>query len=317
MKKIFCKEGKSMKFFMETCEEKLSVQKLILTHHGTMCKKYSQDCIELVPYLPGFKLKFGVAKKHALYSYKFIQDSVASGILQNLKNYEVKPESWVGGKTKAPKPRKFYTSADESKMIDYVKFNPGQASSRSYWEFALSNGLGLDHSSNSLVHHWKYVLPKRYNMNFILEKLRLPNESNLLSPTQNFEQEENASTASEYTPQKETNLKRKSKSPFSLSKKLKTTQSSPEISQMQTFEDYTQIQVRVTGQERKVFDMQHLRRLVFCYNIAEYFQKLVDICRRSSCCCLEEAQVAQVLIQCQGDVHSTISFFSSYSSKNA
>ena len=139
------------KFFIEACDVKATVKKLVSKHGGILKVQYTQDCIHLAPYDTRDALAFAQTFDHPVYSYKFVIDSNSLGEDQSLNDYLLITQGF-GSK----KQRLMYSRADEKAMEDYVDEHPGTVSSVKFWEKAYTDGLNK-HSPESMRRHWRLV----------------------------------------------------------------------------------------------------------------------------------------------------------------
>uniref|UniRef100_A0A7S3I8P5 BRCT domain-containing protein n=1 Tax=Fabrea salina TaxID=342563 RepID=A0A7S3I8P5_9CILI len=314
MEKLFVSGKKPLKFFMETCEEKRSLQKLISKHGGQVSRSYLPGCIELVPYEKDFRLKAENAKKHPVYSFKLIHDSVNLGEMQDLQEYEIKAAYAPG--IKKSNARKKYTPEEDAEILAYVEKNPGKTGSLKYWEQALASGLSSEHSAESLRHHWKFHKPKKEN---VAEKTPKPE-------TPSPQKKPKTATPQSFSPGKisvpsrSSSARKKFTTPsgggFDLTSMMGSAKSN--ISAMaegflklgSRFEDHNQIKICVSTEGRKVADMGYLKKKCIDAKIPEHFMRLVDVCKQHSGKELQEEDVARILVSNQGRVGATVSYFS-------
>ena len=266
MSKIFVQGKKSMRFFMVECPERKKIAGLIEKNGGKLGSLRDSECIEIVPYDVNFTLTNKVS--HPLYSFKFIEDSVLLKSLQDLKDYRMSRLS------KASKPtRTAYKIEDDEKMKKYVDTHSGNPAVVKFWDNALMKGLDLDHTADSLRHHWIKVIP---NKNSPIKPVVLPmkrnseNESPYLTPQKRAKEE-----------------------------KIKL----PDEDEMKS------IRVVVRNSRRDIYDFGDI--IVRCEDedIDERFDRLVEVCSTAAGKRISKQEVLKVLIARSGEVKNTVEHF--------
>ena len=139
---------------MENCTERAGIAKVLEKHGGKLVKEREADAIELVPFEVGAPFSNKVA--HPVYSYAFIKDSVSLKQIQDLKDYRMAKLTLA-----TPGKRNPYTAEEEAKMKKYADSHSGSPAVVKFWEDALAKGLDVEHTADSLRHHWHRVMPNK------------------------------------------------------------------------------------------------------------------------------------------------------------
>lgn len=156
MSKLFTQHKKPITFFMESHSKRKALQQQIESRGGKLLTSRQPDAIELLPYDLGTPFSSTVSRQ--VYSYKYIKDCIAANQVLDLKSYSLVKQSLMkSGK------RKMYKAEDEEKIRNYIESHAGSPYSIKFWKDALSKGLDLEHSADSLRYHWKDVMRKRRN----------------------------------------------------------------------------------------------------------------------------------------------------------
>ena len=151
---IFKSGNDPIVFHMIECPEQKDVKALILGHGGVFSEDLTSNSVDLIPYEINFILK--QEYNHAVYSYKFVHDSVALNCLQPLKLYEITRYPIVLHTQSLKLP---YTKEEDQAMINYVREHIGNPSNITFWKVAMGK-LGTGHSADSLRAHWKIIKQK-------------------------------------------------------------------------------------------------------------------------------------------------------------
>ena len=261
---------KSMKFFMVECPERKKIAGLIEKNGGKLNSLRDPDCIEIVPYEINITLANKVS--HPLYSFKFIEDSVLLKSLQDLRDYR------MSKLTKANKPtRNAYKIEDDERMKKYVETHTGNPGVVKYWDDALMKGLDVDHTADSLRHHWTKVIPKKNTTTkpIVLPSKRLAeNESPYLTPQKRAKEE-----------------------------KLKL----PDEDKMKS------IKVVIKNSRRDIYDFGDINFKCENEEIDEKFDKLVEICSAIAGKRISKQEVLKALVARTGEVKPTMEHFKEYS----
>ena len=255
-----------MKFFMVECSEYKTTSGLIEKHGGRMVTLREADCIELVPY--SVNSAFTSKISHPVYSFNFIKDSISLKQLQDLKEYRMSKLMPVKKPT-----RNAYKLEEDEKMKKYVETHLGNPGVVKFWEDALSSGLEIEHTADSLRHHWIKVIPRRGSP---MKPVVLPvkRESNPSTPFQ--------------TPQK----------------KIKE-----EKIILPNEEEMKSIRVVVKSSKRDIYDFSDINVKCDDEEIDEKFDRLVEICSKAVGKRLSKQEVLRSLLARNGEVKTTINHF--------
>lgn len=254
-----------MKFFMIECPERKAIKALIEKHGGKMAALRDSDCIELVPYEPNFVMNNRVS--HPVYSYTFIADSVTLKQLQSLKEYRMSRLATVKRPTRNP-----YRVEEDEKMKRYVDTHSGNPAVVKFWEDALNKGLDLDHTPDSLRHHWAKVLPNKTSPT---KQLSIPTKrSEFSTPAQ--------------TPQKKFK-----------EEKIKL----PDADEIKS------IRIVVNSSSRNVYDFAEINNKCEEEEIDQKFDKLVEICSALANKRLSKQEVLRALVARNGLIKATFEHF--------
>lgn len=266
MAKVFVQGKKSMKFFMVECPERKKIASLIEKNGGKISALRDSECIELVPYEVSFTLTNKVS--HPVYSYNYVKDSVLLKEVQDLKDYRMSILTSVKKPT-----RNSYKAEDDEKMKKYVETHSGNPAVVKFWDDALNKGLEVNHTADSLRHHWIKVLP---NKTFPIKTVGLPSkrQSEVYQPDQ------------------------------SPTKKLKE-----EIIVVPDEEELKSIRVVVKNSRREIYDFGEINNRCEDEEIDAKFDKLVEICSALSGKRVSKQEVLRSLVARKGDVQATIGHF--------
>lgn len=158
-------------------------------------------------------------------------------------------------------------------MKKYVETHAGNPAVVKFWENALSKGLDLDHTADSLRHHWIKVLP---NKNSPVKPIAIP-------------------------------AKRiNDKSPFSSpQKRIKE-----EKIKLPDEDEMKSIRVVVQNSKRVVYDFEEINFKCEEENVDLVFDRLVETCSKISGKRLSKQEVLKALLARNGVVKTTIEHFS-------
>lgn len=154
MSKLFTAQKKPIQFFMEPHQKRSAIQKQIEKHGGKLLTSRKPDTIELVPHDIGTPFSSSITRQ--VYSYKYIKDCISAHQVLDLKDYSLVKHSLIKSGT-----RKGYRAEDEEKILKYIESHDGSPYSIKFWKDAISKGLDLSHSADSLRYHWKNIMIKR------------------------------------------------------------------------------------------------------------------------------------------------------------
>ena len=267
MSKIFVHGRKSMKFFMKECPERKNTAGLIEKHGGKMVKTREPDTVELVPFDVNFVLTQNVSQP--VYSYNLVKDSVSLKQVQDLREYRM--SRLTSAKRVSRKP---YRSEDELKMKNYVDTHAGNPAVVKFWEDALKKGLDLDHTADSLRHHWTKVLPRKNAgpSQVTLPFKRKANEENVIIPTKKKYKEEKVVIPDE--------------------------------------DEMKSIRVVIKDNKRNIVDFNDVNVKCEEEEIDKKFELLVDVCSSAAKRRVSKQEVLRALVARNGVVKNTIDHFS-------
>ena len=155
---IFVQNGQSLCFYMDACPERERVESIVTAYGGQLVDEPTSNSIELVPVKRQDQLR--TTKRHQVYSFELVADSLRQGELVPMKDYEFKRE-FLSRNQRKIKPRQKYSQRDNQLMIEYQRRMPGNPASSKYWENAIDSGLALRHPPHSLRHHWQHIILKQ------------------------------------------------------------------------------------------------------------------------------------------------------------
>lgn len=301
---IFTSGKQGLKFYMAECDERAKTVQLIENYGGRLVKKPKPDAITLVPYDKLFEVKADTAKPQLIYSYKLIEESINYGNLQDLSEYKinVKVITKSEGRVK-------YSKEDEAAMAEHARTHPGKKNSVRYWEIAISSGLTVKHSAESLKHHWCHYInslkareestpakKEQANYSFVSKKKERV-EINLTESTPRKKQPEELKTPHSFS-------KTKMLSQFD---SVKSKFSSARISD--AFDNPNDICIIVGPSGRRVVDYRLLETKAEESNVHQSFEFLIRRCCEVSGKALSEKEVLAQLLAEGGDMDRTILTF--------
>jgi hypothetical protein len=275
---------------MAPCVERDEVIALIKDNGGEFIEEWSPESIDLLPYEINFILKQEFS--HAIYSYKFIHDSVALKYLQPLVLYELTRFQPLPLPEVSKKP---YTESENRAMENYVKTHIGKPNSIQYWKRAQEE-LKLNHSLESLKAHWNFLRQKSAK-----KKAETDKKPVLKNNKQNF--------LNTVTPKPEVNNRLVGKDYGS---DVKSKENVSEVSDI----NHT-ISLNLPDFKRKTekTDQSIKKTKIIPAQASEIseiealFKTLIEICSYKSQKPISPSYVAKVLIDFDGLVESTIKFF--------
>mmetsp|Transcript_26156 Transcript_26156/g.46527 ORF Transcript_26156/g.46527 Transcript_26156/m.46527 type:complete len:320 (-) Transcript_26156:2260-3219(-) len=161
---IFRTESVPVKFYMKQCPMAVKLKKRIESQGGQLYFNNQEGCIPLGIYEPGDTFAMGLDSPPLMYSYRLIDDSIKAGRLLRLFRYRILEKL---GEAKPKVKRVKFSIADDRKILEYVRQNPGSTMSVSYWEKATKKGFFTNHTADSLKQHWLWITDKRVKKNAI------------------------------------------------------------------------------------------------------------------------------------------------------
>jgi hypothetical protein len=314
----------NLDFTMQDCSLFPLVKLMIEKEGGALSFVPKPGAIELVPFQANYELK--TEPVEPVYSYKLVQDSAMVGQLQPFDNYRIKtsakPQVKVSYQTLLKQGRSLYSEEDDQVIKTFVLLHPGKPNSLAYWRDALSKGLGVQHSDESLRQHWRQLnQPKE-----TLKEMKTPpsrrrqankysfvkrvsfTKDNLgsMQPIEEAVTEEQSGESGvskrKHSPDVSDSRKRL------LIKDAPATLPQSQDVDIKDISDLIKVKVMNDG-SRQILNITKLEQQCKELDVPNQFQKLVDRCRKASRQYLEETEVLAELRRQGGRVVPTIARF--------
>lgn len=292
-----------------------SVSASIVEFGGLLTPILTETCVHLMPFPPRYYVPEII--HHTVYSYLYVVDSARLHELQTLRDYQLTTQPSVQRQVHG---RNAYTYEEERRIYEYVKDHSKEGiKGLPYWVRAREE-LGDKHPPESMRFHYKHFTSK---MDFSEERGKWQAHR----PASPDKQEEEERVRITVWPQKKVqlpaSLKRvnptkcpspplkslKAESPSSKSLKAETPPQSPtssvKLAKYSPQEDITstlsQLSLSSALAEPSYGEAESLST----------FHRLVQICQVKAQSQLLEREVLRALVNFQGDVRATVSFYSS------